>query len=337
LKVLVVSRNLYPRRLWDPIAELKKMVPDSCEFVIPKTGSNEEVARLAEDADAIIGGGIPGYVVKRAKRLKLIQTTGAGANHIPFDSFKDRDIYVANTSGADPSRIAEGAFALILALAKRIVPRHLRFQQGIPYRERSIRLRGKTLGILGLGSIGVEVAKMGLAFGMKVIATKRQPSKELETELGLDFLGGPGDLEQVLRTSDFLVITLPLTPETRGLIGDSELHMMKRSAFLVNVARAEIIKEESLYRALKEGWIAGAGLDVWYNEYWTDPNWRPNSEKAEPSRFPIHRLENVVATPHCVGSSEAPSGKWLEIIAENITRISRGEEPINQVDRTLRY
>ena len=337
MKVLVVSKNFYRRNLWDRITELKNMVPDGCEFVILKTGSDEEVARLARDVDVIIGGGIPDYVVKGAKRLKLIQTTGAGANHIPFDSFKDRDIYVANTSGADPSRLAEGAFALVLALAKRIVPRHIRFQQGTPYRKRGIRLRGKTLGILGLGSIGTEVAKMGLAFGMKVVAIRRNPSKELERELGLDFLGGPNDLEQVLRTSDFLVITLPLTPETQGLIGDSELHKMKKSAFLVNIARAEIVEEESLYKALKEGWIAGAGLDVWYNEYWSNPGWQGKGEDVEPSRFPIHRLDNVVATPHCVGSSEVHRWRGLEIIAENISRISRGEEPINQVDRTLRY
>ena len=337
MKVLVLSRNFYRRSLWDPIAELKKMVPDGCEFVVLKTRSDEEVARLARDADVIIGGRIPDYVVKGAKRLKLIQTTGAGANHIPFDSFKDRDIYVANTSGADPSRLAEGAFALVMTLAKRIMPRHVNFQQGILYRERGIKLRGKTLGILGLGSIGTEVAKMGLAFGMKVVATKRRPSKKLVRELGLDFLGGPGDLEHVLGTSDFLVITLPLTPETRGLIGDSELRKMKKSAFLVNIARAGIIEEESLYKALKEGWIAGAGLDVWYNEYWSKPGWQGKGEKAEPSRFPIHRLENVIATPHCVGSSETRRRRGLEIIAENISRIARGEEPINQVDRKLRY
>ncbi len=337
MKILIVSRNLLRRGFWDPIIELKKKVPDSCEFVVPKTGSDEEVARLARDADVIIGGGVSDRIVKGAKRLRLIQTTGAGANHIPFDSFKDRDIYVANTSGADPSRLAEGAFTLVMTLAKRIVPRHTKFQQGIPYRERGIRLRGKTLGILGLGSIGTEVAKMGLVFGMNVVATKRHPSKELERELGLGFLGGPGDLEQVLETSDFLVITLPLTPETQELIGESELRKMKKSAFLVNIGRAEIIEEEPLYRALKEGWIAGAGLDVWYNEYWTKPGWQSESKGAEPSRFPIHRLENVVATPHCVGITEERGWRRLEIIAENISRISRGEEPINKVDPTLRY
>jgi phosphoglycerate dehydrogenase-like enzyme len=336
LKVLVVSRSLLSRGSVDPLAELKGMVSGDVEFVVPETFSEDELVRLTVDVDVIVGGGVSGRVVRSAERLRLIQTTGAGANHIPFDLFEDRDVFVANTSGANALRVAEGAFALVMALAKRIVVRHNKLQEGVAYRERSVVLRGKTLGILGLGSIGMEVARMGLAFGMRVEAIKRNPSKG-SGELDLDFLGGPGDLERVLKVSDFVVVSLPLTPETEGLIGERELRVMKGSAFLVNIGRAEIVEEEPLYKALKEGWIAGAGLDVWYYEYWSDPAWRKKGGEAEPSRFPIHRLENVVATPHFVGSGEGRPQEMLEVIAENISRIARGENPIRQVDRKLRY
>ena len=334
LKVLIASDS---RRLREGLQGLKKMAAVGCEFVIPKTWSDEDLVSLARDVEVIVCVRISADVVRAAKRLRLIQKTGAGVDAIPFESFKDRNIYVANTSGADAVPVAEGGFALLLALAKRIIPRHIKFQQGIAHRERSILLRGKTLGILGLGSIGTEVARMGGAFGMKVVAIKRHPSKETRDQLGLDFLGGPGDLEQVLKVSDFVVVTLPLTPETKGLIGERELKIMKKSAFLVNISRAAIIEEKPLYRALKERWIAGAGLDVWYTPHWWDPAWQPTGRKGRPSRFPIHELDNVIATPHHVGSTEIPSRKTLEIIAENISRIARGEEPINLVDPALQY
>ncbi len=334
LKILVASRS---RTVRDHLVELKSMVPEDCEFVVPDTESDEELTTLAADADIILCVRLSDDVVRSAKKLRLIQKTGAGVDAIPFDSFKDRDIYVANTSGANAVPVAEHAFALILALSKRIVPRHNKLREEIAYRERSIELKGKTLGILGLGNIGIETAKRALAFDMKIVAIKRHPSKELEAELGLGFLGGPDDLERILRISDFLVITLPLTSETKGLIGEKELRMMKPSAFLVNVARAAIVEEEALYRALKEKWIAGAGLDVWHTPHWWDPIWQTTDKKGKPSRFPVHTLDNVVVTPHVAGSIDTPSWKTLEIIAENISRISRGEEPINQVDRTLRY
>jgi len=334
LKVLIASDS---RRLREGLQRLKKMVAVDCEFVIPETRSDEELVSLARDVEVIVCVRISADVVKAAERLQLIQKTGAGVDTIPFNSFKDRDIHVANTSGVDAVPVAEGGFALLMALAKRIIPRHTGFQQGTVYRERSILLRGKTLGILGLGSIGTEVARMGLAFGMKIAAIKRHPSKEIMEQLDFGFLGGPGDLGQVLKVSDFVVITLPLTPETKGLIGEKELKTMKKSAFLVNISRAAVIEEEPLYRALKERWIAGAGLDVWYTPHWWDPAWQPAGSKGTPSRFPMHELDNVIATPHHVGSTEIPSQKMLEIIAENISRIAVGEEPINLVDRTLQY
>ncbi len=334
MKVLITTSS---RTVREGLPKLRKMIPVDCEFVVPKTGSDEELASLARDVEIILCVRLSADVVNAAEKLRLIQKTGAGVDAIPFHSLKNRDVYVANTSGANAIPVAEGAFALLIALAKRIVPRHIGMQKGIIRRERGIQLKGKTLGILGLGSIGTEVAKRGLAFGMKVVAMKRHPTQEKREELGLTFLGGPNDLEHVLGTSDFVVITLPLTPETRGLIGEKELKTMKKTAYLINIARAAIVQEEPLYRALKEKWIAGAALDVWYIPHWWDSKWLTAGSKAEPSRYPIHKLENVLATPHNMGSTDTRSPKTLEIIAENITRTAKGEVPINQVDKALQY
>jgi len=214
MRVLVASSSM--KRA---VPELKKMVSRDCEFIVPESMSDSVLVELARDVEIIICVRLSAEVVRAAKRLRLIQKTGAGVDAIPFDSFEERNIHVANTSGSNSVPVAEHAFALLLALAKRVVRRHNKFQAGIADREASIELRGKTLGVLGMGSIGREVVKRGLSFSMRVVATKRNPSKELERSMNLDFLGGPVDLERILRLSDFVVITLPLTPETRGLLG----------------------------------------------------------------------------------------------------------------------
>jgi phosphoglycerate dehydrogenase-like enzyme len=198
-----------------------------------------------------------------------------------------------------------------------------------------VELRGKKAGIIGLGHIGVEVARRLQAFEMKIFALKRQPTEDLKTKLSLESLGDLGDLDHLLSESDFIVITAPLTPETRGIIGERELRLMKPTAYIVNVARAAIIQEEPLYRALKEGWIAGAAIDVWWTTHWWDPIWNPSGKP--PSRYPILQLPNVIATPHNIGSTDSPSADSLRIIAENIRRIAEGKQPINQVDKNLQY
>ncbi|MFB0557977.1 MAG: NAD(P)-dependent oxidoreductase, partial [Candidatus Bathyarchaeia archaeon] len=251
----------------------------------------------------------------------------------PFDALGE-NVYVANTSGANPVPLAEGAVALLLSLAKRVVQRNnefLRGRGGGP----GVLLKGKKAGILGLGSIGVEVAKRLQAFDMGILALKRTPDEELKKSLNMDFLGGPDDLHRFLSELDFLVVTLPLPPDTRGIIGEEELRQMKPTVYIVNVARAAIIQEEPLYRALKEGWIAGAALDVWWVPHWWDPVWNP--EGNGPSSFPFWELPNIIATPHMIGSTDSRSDAALRIMVENIMRTAEGRQPINQVDKELQY
>ena len=325
LKVLVVSPALADR--------IRKHLPEEVEVVRPETGTDEELVRLAGDVEVIVSTRLSASVAEAATRLRLLQKTGAGVDDMPFEALGP-DAWVANTSGSDPVPLAEGAVALVLALAKRVVPRTNRFLEG-PDGVRGVLLRGKKAGIVGLGSIGVEVAKRLAAFDMSILGVKRHPDPELMKSLGLEYLGTQGDLLKVLAESDFVVVTAPLTPETRGMIGERELAAMKPTAFIVNVARAAIIQEEPLYRALKEGRLAGAALDVWWRTHWWDPLWNPGGEPA--SRYPFWELPNVICTPHNIVSTDSRSDAGLRIMVENILRVREGKPPVNQVDRRLRY
>jgi phosphoglycerate dehydrogenase-like enzyme len=329
MKVLVVNSYI---KNW--LAGQKEHLSDNVEIISPEKGTEEELIELAKDVEIIVCTRLSAVVVENAKKLKFIQKTGAGVDAIPFDVIDD-DILIANTSGSNPVPLAEGTISLVLALARRIVQRHNAFPE--IFRGRGTELRGKKVGIIGLGNIGIEIAKRLQAFEMKILAIKRRKSEELQQKMNLEFLGGPEDLDYVLSESDFVVVIVPLTPATRGMIGEREIGLMKRSAYLVNVARAAIIDEKALYFALKENKIAGAAIDVWWIPHWWDPKWKPELDK--PSRYPIWELPNVIATPHNIGYSDFTkfSENPLEIIVENINNIVKGKPPINQVDKEHQY
>ena len=325
MKILVVNPKLAER--------IRGYLPGDIDVLSPEVGTDEELIELAGDVEVILTTRLSPEVALAAPRLRLLQKTGAGVDDLPFDVLGE-GVWVANTSGSNAVRLAEGAVALVLALAKRIVQRHNSFRDG---RDgvRGVGLKGKKAGILGLGNIGVEVARRLRAFEMDLLAVKRHPDRGVEEELGLQFLGGPGDLDRLLEESDFLVVTVPLTPETRGMIGERELRLMKPTSYLVNVARAAIVQEKPLYRALEEGWIAGAALDVWWRPHWWDPLWNP--EGGDASDYPFWELPNVICTPHNIGSTDTRSDAGIRIMADNIRRVREGRPPVNLVDKELRY
>ena len=329
MKVLVVRSYLS-----DWIAKQKDLLPENVELITPEKGTEEELVKLARDVEVIVCTRLSAAVIKNAKKLKLIQKTGAGVDAIPFDVISN-DIFVANTSGANPVPLAEGAISLLLALARRIVQRHKAFPD--IDKHRGTELRGKKVGIIGLGHIGVEIAKRLQAFEMKILALKRRKSEELQEKMKLEFLGEPEDLDYLLSESDFVIVIAPLTPATRGMIGDREIRLMKPSAYIINVARAAIIEEEPLYQALKEKRIAGAALDVWWVPHWWDPKWKPELNK--PSKFPFWELPNVITTPHNIGYADFTrySENSVRIMAENIGNIAKGKPPINLVDKEHQY
>ncbi len=325
LRILVVNPRLAER--------IREYLPDDIEVLKPVEGSDSELIELVKDVEVILATRLSPEVVEAAENLKLVQKTGAGVDDMPFQALGN-DVFIANTSGSNPVPLAEGAVALVLSLAKQIVPKHLEFRKSRTW-IRGVLLKGKKAGIIGYGSIGREVGKRLKAFGMEVMGIKRTPDEELRIVDGLKFLGVRKDLDFVLRESDFVVVTAPLTPETRGMIGRDELRAMKPTAYLVNVARAALVQEESLYIALKEGQIAGAAIDVWWTPHWWDPLW--NIEGRDAAEHPFWDLENVICTSHNIGFTDSRSYAGIKIMVENILKTRNGEPPINQVSKKLQY
>lgn len=325
MKVLVINPGLGRR--------IKSFLPGQVEVIVPERGDDAELIKLARDVEVIIATRLSPEVAEVAASLKLLQKTGAGVDDMPFQSLNE-NVWVSNTSGSNPYPLAEGAVALTLTLAKKIPQRNRNFINGRTG-ERGVLLKGKKAGIIGFGSIGKEVAKTLKAFDMKVLGVKRHTDDKLAREMQLDFLGTQKDLMYLLSESDFVIITVPLTPETRGMIGQDEIDAMKTSAYIVNVARAAVIQEEPLYRALVESRIAGAALDVWWTPHWWDNLWNP--ECKGPSKYPFWEMPNVICIPHEIGFTDSESEEGVKIMVENIIRVKEGKPPINKVDKNLRY
>ncbi len=231
--------------------------------------------------------------------------------------------------------VAELAFTLLLAAAKFIVPldRSLRAGDWTPrYRpSKSMLLKGKVALILGYGAIGQRLARLCRAMQMRVLATKRQPDPG-NGEPGVEIYP-PTSLTNLLPAADALLICLPHTPETDGLIGSDELAMLPPGAVLVNVGRGPIVDEEALYLALRDGRLHAAGLDVWYN-YPAEEADRPNTP---PTAYPFHELDNVVMSPHRGGATTETNYLRMESLAKTLNAAASGQSLPNRVDIAAGY
>lgn len=267
---------------------------------------------------------------RHATGLKLLHAQGSGTDGIDRRALPP-GCWLANVYEHDVA-IAEYVFMVMLALSRNLLALDAGLRRGDmgpaghyggPMRQ---EIAGTTLGIVGYGRIGREVAKRARCFEQRVIAIKGHPDPAMAARDGLDFLGGPGDLERLVRESDFLVVSVPLTPETEGMIGEKEIAAMKPTAYLINVGRGPVVDEGALYRALRDHQIAGAALDVWYT-------YPPVGKLGQPSRYPFQALSNVIMTPHIAGWTHGTVGRRMDFIAANIERVARGEEPLNVVAR----
>jgi phosphoglycerate dehydrogenase-like enzyme len=290
------------------------------------------VARLAQ-VDVLVTLAFTREMAAAGRRLKLVQVPGAGLDRIDRSAL-GAGTRLANAYGHEVG-IAEYVMGAVVALSRSFCRLDARLRRGdwesqwaaatpppAPWPE----LAGRTLGILGYGRIGQAVARRAQAFDMAILAIRRdvRPAAAPAPATALEFLGGPEDLDEILRRADYLLVTLPLTDATRGLLGPREFGLMKPTAVLINVARAEIIDEEALYQALAERRIAGAGLDVWYR-YPTGPG------PTRPARRPFHELPNVLMTPHVAGWTDGTLQSRAKLIAENIRRTAGGEPPLNLI------
>ncbi|MBU2609159.1 MAG: D-2-hydroxyacid dehydrogenase [Chloroflexi bacterium] len=286
--------------------------------------ASETLDRMLEHVEVILGWRLPRNLLLRAPRLKWVQGVGAGLDLLAGDTgLLQSDVMLSNASGTNAVAVAEFALCLMLMLTKQ-VPRFLSSQKaGYWDHYVTAELRGKTVGIVGLGKIGGGIARLSRAFGMRVLGMRRSVRGEQQgTELaGLFSLDG---LLQMLPECDFVILAVPLTPDTRKLIGEAALKAMKPTAHIVNIARGPVIDQDILIRALKEGWIAGAALDV----FETEPL-PPDSE--------LWRLPNVIISPHIAGYVEGYNVAITQLFCENLKRFLNGEQPRNLFDKDRGY
>jgi phosphoglycerate dehydrogenase-like enzyme len=252
----------------------------------------------------------------------LIQVMSAGVDRVPFDQIPD-GVAVASNAGAYADPMAEHVLALALALAKRLPQEHAALAEGVFDQETpTLSIRGSLVGIIGFGGIGQASARLFQALGAHVHAINRSG----RTDARVDQIGTMEDLDALLGEADILVVSLPLTRATDGLIGRRELSLMKSDAILVNVARAAIIDEDALYEHLESNPSFSAGIDAWWQE--------PRGQGAFATRRPFLELPNVIGSPH---NSAMVAGSLTESAtraADNVARHLRGEPVRNLVDRS---
>jgi glyoxylate reductase len=282
----------------------------------------EEVMDAVENADALlclINDNVDSEIIRRAGRLKIIANYGVGYNNIDVEEASKKGIIVTNTPGVLTDATADLAWGLLLAAARRIVESD-KFSRAGKYKSWSPTLllgrsvAGKTLGVIGAGRIGRAVAKRSRGFDMKVIYHSRNRNKEFENELNARWV----EKEELLRRSDFVSLHVPLTDETRHMIGEREFEMMKDTAVLINTSRGPVVDEKALVHALKQGQIWAAGLDVYERE--------PDIEEG------LIKLDNAVLASH-IGSATIEARTSMALTAaKNVLSVLNGGEPLTPVN-----
>lgn len=299
---------------WGPIQKLGKVT-------LYERSALEDVVERAKDAEIVLTNKavLDRNLMKKLPKLKYIGVMATGYNNVDVETAKERNIVVTNVKGYSSESVAQHSFALLLALSNRIETHSHEVYKGewthsIDWTFRKtplVELAGKTMGLIGLGDIGIEVAKIANAFGMKVLAYRKNPER---TRNGLIKMCSQ---EEVFKESDVLSLHCPLTAETNELINANRLAKMKRNAYLINTGRGGLINEADLAEALQNGRIAGAGLDVLSSE-------PPAADN------PLLRAPHCIITPHIAWASFEARERLIGLIADNIIAFSKGE-PINRV------
>jgi D-2-hydroxyacid dehydrogenase (NADP+) len=290
--------------------------------------ARERLAPILRETEVLLSNPIvPDDIVERAPALRWLQLTSAGVDRLLNSPVVQSRVTVTTASGIHAVPISEYVIGAMLAFAKGL-PKAFRAQQ-----ERAWRpfwpdeLEDKTVGVLGVGAIGARVVKLAKALDMRVLALRRSAERRMtgeEAGMEVDEMLPPSDLPYLLAESDYVVVALPLTPESRGLIGEAELRAMKPNAVIVNIGRGAIIDEQALVRALKEGWIAGAALDVFQQE--------PLSGESE-----LWALDNVILTPHISGGTPRYMERAVALFCDNLRRYLEDEPLRNVVDPARGY
>lgn len=253
--------------------------------------------------------------------LKWVHTISAGVEHALDDALRAAPVTLTNARGVFDLPIAETVIAYMLMIVKQL-PTFMAQQRAHLWKKQALReIAGLTVAVVGLGSIGAEIARLSRALGMRVLATRRRPE---ESAPNVTQLFPPDQLESMLAQADFVVLSVPLTAETRGMIGETQLQAIRPEAWLINIARGAIVDEPALIRALKTGTLAGAALDVFFHE-------------PLPADSPLWDMENVIITPHNSWSTPHLEEREAALFLDNLERYVQGRPLRHVVDKALGY
>lgn len=299
------------------------------DFVTVNEPGSERLRKELADADIVVGDytfkvPITAEMVDLMTKVKLVAQPSTGYDHIDLAACREKGIPVTNIGGANAISVAEHTLAVAMMLLKRIGYAHRRMTEGAWVQEELLNVaaevHGKTWGIIGLGRIGKEVAWRAKAMGANVVYTDSMPLPEQEEKkLGVSFL----PLQRLLAASDIVSIHVPLTDETRGMMGEKEFRLMKSYAVFVNVARGELADEAALATAVTQGWIGGAGVDVFVSEPVGPEN---------PLVMAAKEGVNIVLTPHIAGATNDARLRIIQTTVDNVVRVALGQPPLNVVN-----
>ena len=299
--------------------EIREIAPE-LELKVVESSSN--YSSLLKESEIVFGWPKTDFV-KKSEKLKWLHLPSAGVDrYADKEIYQNQDIKLTNSSGVYGKPIAEHVFAMIMAHNRNLIDYAYDKKEKKWQRKNEIKdFFDSTVGILGLGDIGTTIAKRAKAWGADVLALKRTM-----TELPdyVDQIHLNQDLDKLLKKSDYIILTLPGTPATEGIIGREEFKLMKDSAFIVNIGRGTLIKQDDLVEALQEGKIAGVGLDV------TEPEPLPETSK-------LWEMDNVILTPHTSGFSPTNDQRRYEIFKDNLKRYLNNKKLFNKVDFELKY
>lgn len=301
-------------------SEILTMLGAECA-VYPWRGPDTDPAVLASAEGLFIYGHpkINGAIMDTMPKLRVISNLGVGVDHINLEDARARGIPVGNTPNLVDGATADMTFTLLMAAARNLIigdqyargPEFLRYDPNILH---GYEVHGATLGIIGMGNIGTQVARRAQGFDMRVLYHNRRRRLEVETALGVTY----ATLNELLKQSDFVALNCPLTPETRGLIGREQLRMMKPSSVLINVARGGVVDHEALLEALREKWIYAAALDV------TEP-------EPLPRDHPLLQMKNLIIAPHLGSATRQTRQNMAQRAVDNLKAGLRGDPLISRI------
>ena len=328
MKLLILLHHRF--ELWNaPDWFAPRLQQDFPRVEVVHSDSYENIEPRLEEAEVIVTWSLRPEQFALARQLRWIHSPAAAVHQLMFPELIQSGVLLTNAREVHGPVVAEHVVALIFALAKQI-PQAVRYQQNHTWGQELMwrrtpcprELAGATLGLIGLGSIGREVAKRAAPLGMRVIATRENPHKEPPEGVAQVF--GAEEIDRVLEQSDFLVMAAPTTPSTKGLINAARLAHMRSDAFLINVGRGPLVVESDLIEALRNHRIAGAALDVFDQE--------PLATDS-----PLWDLDNLLITPHTAGLTEKLWERHYALISENLRRYLKGQTLLALVDKSKGY